>query len=463
VLGRREDGTAATVGGGVVTAVRLHSRPPTPLDQSLARLETLVSPYTGIVRRIDVHLVGPDDARLIRIGAKTADGDQVTGAGRGALDGTCGWAEHEPHARAAAIGEAAERYAGSCLPADSLLATAAELGPAAVDPGRFALFAAWQYAQRGFMFEPFTREARVRWVRGFSLPDAADSLLPAQLVYLGWRRTTGEAPIGYATSNGLACGATLEEAVLAGLFELIERDAFMLTWTNRLSMPLLDWSDDADLSAFESRYLAPAGARHHAVDLSPFLDVPVVIAAAEGDGVKEPAFSLGAGSAPTVVEAAKKALAEAYAVRTWGRLLMLTEPDVPDSSDVTTFADHIHFYTRPPRSVAAQFLVASSDRRSVGEVPALAGTTPLERIAELTDRLARRSISAYAVDVTSPDVAAAGVAVAKVVAPELCSLDVRHDCRFLGGERLYRAAFELGLAEAPLAPEDVNPCPHPFP
>jgi hypothetical protein len=35
--------------------------------------------------------------------------------------------------------------------------------------------------------------------------------------------------------------------------------------------------------------------------------------------------------------------------------------------------------------------------------------------------------------------------------------------RFVGGERLYRAAYDLGLREQPLAPGDLNPDPHPFP
>jgi ribosomal protein S12 methylthiotransferase accessory factor len=447
-----------------VTGVRLRSHTPTPLADSLPRLESLVSPLTGIVRRVDAQLAPPDDARLIRIGTRTAGTDGTTAASRGALDaGTGGWAEREPVARAAAIGEAAERYSGSFVPDASILATAAELAPTAVEPSRFALFADWQFAQRGFPFIPFSDESRVRWVRGFSLPDGREVLLPVQLVYLTWRRATGEAPIGYATSSGLACGATLEEAVLAGLLELIERDAFMLTWTNRLSLPRLDWRDDDELCAFEARYLSPAGARHTAVDLSAFLDVPVVLAVAEGDGVAEPAFSLGAGCAPTVAEATKKALAEAYAVRTWGRYLMRSEPEPVDARRVETFADHINFYTRQPRASAARFLIASDVTKPTTAMEQLQSRDPLEQIEELTDRLARRGLSAYAVDVTSPDVAVAGLSVVKVAAPELCSLDVRYDARFLGGRRLYRAAFEVGLAAAPLEPDHVNPDPHPFP
>ena len=51
----------------------------------------------------------------------------------------------------------------------------------------------------------------------------------------------------------------------------------------------------------------------------------------------------------------------------------------------------------------------------------------------------------------------------KVLAPELCALDVLHGARFLGGRRLYHAACDAGLRARPLAEREVNPDPHPFP
>ena len=64
---------------------------------------------------------------------------------------------------------------------------------------------------------------------------------------------------------------------------------------------------------------------------------------------------------------------------------------------------------------------------------------------------------------TSPDVRAAGLRVVHVVVPELCPLDVVEGARFLGGRRMYHAAFEAGLVPRPLEPSDLNPDPHPFP
>lgn len=452
-----------------MTRTLLRDRPLTPLGESLPRLESLVSQYTGVVRRVHTILASPDDARLIRVGATTSDTRQVIDADLGRRDGDGGGcAERMSEARAAAIGEAAERYAGSFLAERALvLATADELGPAAIDPPRFALFARRQHDTPGFGFAPFRRDTRVRWARGFALPDGEETYVPAQLVYLTWSRLAPEEqPVAYSTSNGLACGPTLEEAVLAGLLELVERDAFMITWAAGLSLPLLDWSSEPELLAFESRYLAAAGGRHAVVDLSDFLHVPTALAVVRGDGSREPAVAVGAGSAPSIVDAVKKALAEAYSVRSWGRGLVAATPHrtfAEDCSDVVSFADHIHLYALPGHAGAADFLTASTVVRKVEDVAVLPGVSALERICQLTGRLRAQGVRAYAVDVTSPDVADAGLVVAKVVAPELCPLDVRHDTRFLGGSRLYRAAHELGLRDAPLAAGDVNADPHPFP
>ena len=96
------------------------------------------------------------------------------------------------------------------------------------------------------------------------------------------RRVSREIRIGHATSSGLACAATLEEAILVGLLELVERDAFMLVWHDRLSLPLLDWSGDEAIARIDERYFAPSRLRYSAVDLSVFFGVPTVLGVVHG-------------------------------------------------------------------------------------------------------------------------------------------------------------------------------------
>jgi len=123
-------------------------------------------------------------------------------------------------------------------------------------------------------------------------------------------------------------------------------------------------------------------------------------------------------------------------------------------TEIHDFDDHIRFYAEPRNASRTHFLDASPARRNVRDVP----TLEHPHIDVLCARLARRSASAYAVDVTSPDVRDAGLTVMRVVAPELCPLDVEHDARLLGCRRLYDEPVRLGFGK-----RGVNPDPHPFP
>ena len=115
------------------------------------------------------------------------------------------------------------------------------------------------------------------------------------------------------------------------------------------------------------------------------------------------------------------------------------------------------------RAAGSAFLDASMSRTEIGSVPLLEGESPRAHVRALCARVEAASSSAYAVDVTSPDVRELGLTVMKVLAPELCSLEVLQHARFLGGRRLYETAAELGLRSEPLADDAVNPEPHPFP
>lgn len=411
-------------------------------------LAEVISPYVGLVTELDELLPSPDDARQHHVVAAPADPSLTLGR-RGGTPGQPGSAYgcDRARVRAAAVGEAVERYSAAYVPDDGLVvATARELGPDAPTPETFALFAPEQHASAGFPFVPFTAETRLSWVRGTRLADGADAWLPAQLVYLGSAST--EPMIAYSTSNGLAAGPNREFALLAAMLELVERDAFMLAWNTRRSFPLLAWERSPRLHDYHRRYLAPARAPLSAVDLSSVHDVPVVLAVVRG---RPGALVVGAGAAPSVEEAWLKAVTEAYAVRKAAREHVLQQPDpcfAEDFSDVCAFADHIYVYAYEQHAARAAFLDASPERRRPAEVAPLDGGSDA-----VAAHLARRGIDTYAVDVTSPDVREAGLCVMRAIAPRLIPLDVRHDARFLGGDRL-RAA-------CPFA--ELNPDPHPFP
>jgi ribosomal protein S12 methylthiotransferase accessory factor len=177
------------------------------------------------------------------------------------------------------------------------------------------------------------------------------------------------------------------------------------------------------------------------------------------------ALGVGAASAPTVADAWRKALSEAFTVQRWVRDRALERPEDVErpAAEIQSFDGHTLFYAHPDRAERAVFLDGSPERRDTRDIAPLDGSDVLERIEAACDRLEQRHVSAFAVDVTSPDVRSAGFHVVRVIAPELCQLDVVERARFLGGSRLYDAAHEAGLVPRPLTVRDLNPDPHPFP
>jgi ribosomal protein S12 methylthiotransferase accessory factor len=420
-----------------------------------------VSPLTGIVPRVHGRLLYRSDPLLAVCSGELADTAPVLGERFGSA--CIGTGREVEAAFEAAVGEAAERYSAAWVPRDLVLATAEELGPRAVEPERFALFADEQYDQPGFPFHAFRGDTPVRWTSGWSVATGAEALLPAQLVYLSEAPLApGEVGIAYGTSNGLACGQSQDDALARALFEVLERDAFMITWTARLSFPRLVVGDDERAAAGADRFSHTA-ARVSAIDLSAFHGLPIVLGVVEGSCPDEPALAVGAGCAPDGPTAWFRAVSEAFLALGWARGALLEGRAGCGAASVVDFEDHVRLYADPDWARRAAFLTASPDTVGLDLVPTLPGASASEWVDALVSRLAGRGLDVYAVDVTAPDIRAAGLTVVRVLVPGLCPLDANHRLRFLGGERLRRVPFELGFTPAPLRLVDLNPDPHPFP
>jgi ribosomal protein S12 methylthiotransferase accessory factor len=433
----------------------------------LEKLKTFLSPYTGIASAVDEVLNGPAEARMTNIVCEMAD-RRLTLASSYPMAAAS--ASYDPDAAlAAALGEAVERYAGSYVPEGRfVLASADEIGAKAVEPESFSLFHEAQHAQDEFRFSPFTGDTTVCWVKGWRLPDGEEAYLPQQLIYMGYERgggIGGETQIGVGSSSGLALGVSRESAVLGGLLELVERDAIMLTWLNGVSMPHLDWSADAEMVAHEQRHFAPTGLDYDVLDLSRWSGIPTVLAIHQGE--RGPVrYVMGGASGTTIQEAWDKAVREMFQGVTLLRFNLRRDPKLTfrdDYSDVMSPEDHSNLYLVPGNEAHAEFLVESDERQAVGDVASVKGGDPAASIEAIMSRLDAINASAYAVEVTTADVAEAGLHVVKTISPELQPIDFVHRERFLGGRRLYQAAFDLGLRDTPLSLDQVNPYPHPFP
>ena len=81
------------------------------------------------------------------------------------------------------------------------------------------------------------KDSSFLWIRGYSHTQAKSIWLPAQVVSAAHtlKPDTKEPHILSSITNGLATGPTKEFALLNGAMELVERDAFLITWLNQLT------------------------------------------------------------------------------------------------------------------------------------------------------------------------------------------------------------------------------------
>ena len=90
----------------------------------------------------------------------------------------------------------------------------------------------------------FDKEKYVDWVWGESIITGEKRLVPASMVFFS--NVVFEGNFFPLSSSGLAAGGTLDDAILQGLFELIEHDAWIMGQSIPRKLPLLDFSSSAN-------------------------------------------------------------------------------------------------------------------------------------------------------------------------------------------------------------------------
>lgn len=459
--------------------MRLRDQPMPTAEESLRRMKQLISPRVGIARTIAQIPLSEGDPPLYIFG--------VEGAGTGPLgvplprtsSGGAGLTLAE--GLVSALGELVEGYCGSWTPRERMiLGTYRELASRhhLLHPERFALFSESQYSRPNFPFQRFTEDTPVFWVEGYSLVEERAVLVPASRVYMPYPKTAEEADIGPNYSTGLATGASLEHAILSGLYECFERDAFTIFWMNDLPVRRINLRASSPelpvMRLFHERLDVP-GYEYRVYDITNDLGVTttyvILISPAPRNIL---VHVVGASSRLDGGLSVSKSLVEAVQGKPYVVHEIQREPDwkpAPDFSNVNQFSITCKLYTVMPElrphllgvegRVSAEVTVDQLPRwESKGQGQ---GQGMVAEIRELVGRLKARGYEAAVVDVTTPDIASIGLRVARVVTPELQQLHASARWAFLGGRRLYEVPVRLGARPTLPTESDLSSYPHPFP
>ncbi|MEV0415225.1 TOMM precursor leader peptide-binding protein [Streptomyces sp. NPDC050448] len=383
-----------------------------------------------------------------------------------------------------ALFEGVERLAGMRpLGRRTLLrASFAELGPeAAVDPARLGLpDPAAHPGHPAVRTVPYHADLELDWVYGWSLTEGRARAVPEHVAYWDLPQGPGRTRVVYESSNGCGLGNSPQEAALYGLFEVAERDAFLMAWYARTPLPAVALPTDDPLVTSLAARAALMGYRLGLLDATNDLGIPAVVAFCryEGSHPDAPRAFLAAGAHHDPRAAIRSAVAEVVTnvqdavhrpagpggPRDPERLRpMLRQPEL-----VVDLDDHVGLNTLPEAQPRLQFLFSG-----IREVPWQerwpGAPTPVADLTRLlTDTVARLATEGLEVVVVTQDEPGIrdrlGLHCAKVIVPGTLPMTFGHvNRRTLGLPRLLEVPHRLGRTARPLRHDELPLYPHPFP
>jgi ribosomal protein S12 methylthiotransferase accessory factor len=366
----------------------------------------------------------------------------------------------DKEAQLRARGEALERYCSSVFKKEQfVVATAEELGHAAVDLDTIPRCSALELANPLCPLIAPDKKKPIRWVRGISLLDGRLVYLPVVLVYLYPAFLHPGERICFIISTGCAGHPSLERALVSATLEVIERDAISITWLQQLPLPRIEIDHVSPiLASYWERY--QQGSKESECiffDATTDLGVPTVYSLQVSQGNARAATLVSCSTALDPTDAVLGAMREMASGRAAFRQPRQTPEKVEDFSDIFHGATYM---ARAENAGGFDFLKRSTRRRLLSEMPSLASASDKQALEMVTERLRQNGLEAFAVELSTDEALRSGVRVVRVVIPGLQPLSFSYRARYLGHPRLYNAPRKMGYRVH--EESELNPWPQPF-
>ena len=429
-------------------------------EKTLERYGHHVSPITGAVSMLERTTPKDDGAMHVYLaGSNLARRHHNLGQLQGDLRNmSAGKGTTDIQAKASGLCEGLERYSGVFRGDEPR--RRARLGdlPGAIDLNECLLFSDRQYRERdvinakdspyNFVPLPFDQQAEIEWSPVWSLTRQEVRYLPTAFCYYDYPQPK-EHRFCIADSNGCAAGNTVEEAILQGFLELVERDSVALWWYNRINRP------GVDLTSFDEPYLQELTdclSSHRremfVVDLTSDLQIPVFAAWSRSTEPGSEQIIMGFGAHLDARIALLRAVTEMNQMLSYllqapldkGGREHVTDRETVEWLKTATAKNQPYLLPAPG---AALRTAADYERAHTHDVAmdVRAGQVLVERLG----------LEMLVLEQTRPEI---GLPVVKVIVPGL-----RHFwARFAPG-RLYDAPVRLAWLEKPLLEADLNPIP----
>ena len=352
-----------------------------------------------------------------------------------------------------------------------------QTGRNAIAPEELPLFANEQYDSSNFFFQPFTRDTEFNWIKGRRLIIQEDVWIPLQLVLFFYIPSIKETRIGYSSSSGMASHIDEALAIIAGVTELVERDALMVSWYTgvplsrvEIDIPFTSKKNNKILDSIKSL----AGDVNFYLHGVGFPELPCISVTQILPYYNRYAYQAGAASALDGEETFIQALLEYGQSELQLKCAMLapqrrmkkgidvifdTAPDKP-LAEMRTFLENVGYYGHAENIGRLKEFFYSENSIALSELPKVKFKRSEEQLEYLKEILQQYNIDPIIIDCTHEQMS--HVKVVKVFIPELVQPHISA-YPYLGHPRIYELPMKMGLRDKPLTFKELKPGPVPFP
>ena len=419
-------------------------------SSTVARFRKHVSPLTGVVSRLErIKADLPLNTNYFATHNYAPRPETVQELKAGLSGGSFGKGSTADQGEASALMEAIERYSSS-FQGDEIRVTRRftdfEAGEA-LHPNDVMLFSEAQYGRDAVptispdrsmaMLTPFDRSAEIEWSPVWSLRDKRFKYVPTSLLYFFYKGPGADSGPP-ADSNGCAAGNTLEEAVVQGFLELVERNSYAIWWYNRLQRPEVDLGQFDDPYVRElQRQFVEAGRRLWVLDVTSDLGIPSYVAVMHWTEGAQEQIEFGSGAHFDARIALLRALTELNQFLSIGLVGCRSAGKLWGYSGSSEIRLGEHPYLTPNGTSQSDF------DSTFGSLDSGEQVKTCVRLAQ------QLGLDFLVLDQTRPDIE---VPVVRVIVPGL-----RHFYRRFARGRLYDVPVKLGLRDKPLSEDELNP------
>ena len=429
-------------------------------EQTVQKYQHFISPITGVVTEL-VRLSDPANplVHTYKAGHSFGSATSLRGLRNTLRHKSSGKGKSDSQSRASGFCEAVERYSGIFQGDEPRKrATVAEMGDLGIHPERCLHFSDAQYANRealnaqgsaaAYRWIPhrFDPSQAIDWTPVWSLTEQRHKYLPTAICYYNYPLPE-DIRFCKADSNGNAAGNTLEEAILQGFMELVERDSVALWWYNRLSRPAVDLSsfDEPYFADLEEFYRKQLNRELWVLDLTADLGIPAFAGLSRRTVGSSERVSIGFGAHFDPTIAILRALTEVSQVG-------LELDKIPDDKLTGESRDWMLNVTLETHPCLAPD--PSQPLKTASDYPKRWSDDIYTDVMDCVKTAQAAGLETLVLDQTRPDI---GLNVVKVIIPGMRTFW----SRFSPG-RLYDVPVKLRWLNAPLTEEEMNPTNIPF-